>query len=323
LKISDDAAIKWLFGSRDPSVEYLTCRDLLCEEDDSKLEKIRTKIPSGPKVKALLSGQRSDGGFGLRPYSKWTGSHWRLVSLVELATPNENKQAHRAAEEVLVWLSDALHYPALEVKGLKRKHASVYGNPLGVFSYFGMAEDPRVKLIADSLVEWQWPDGGWNCDSSSSAHHSSFYESLATLWGLTMYQQVTGDREVLKAVRKASELFLSHHVFKSHTTGKIANPVWLKLHYPVYWHYDILQALRVLSIAGRIKDPRTKEALDILESKRTKDGFWRAGGFYWFPLENGNKSLSSRDVVDWGREGPNQMITLNALRVLKAAGRLG
>ena len=27
-------------------------------------------------------------------------------------------------------------------------------------------------------------------------------------------------------------------------------------------------------------------------------------------------------VVDWGRSGPNQMITLNALRALKAVGRL-
>jgi hypothetical protein len=26
--------------------------------------------------------------------------------------------------------------------------------------------------------------------------------------------------------------------------------------------------------------------------------------------------------VDWGRSGPNPMITLNALRILKAAGRL-
>jgi hypothetical protein len=25
-------------------------------------------------------------------------------------------------------------------------------------------------------------------------------------------------------------------------------------------------------------------------------------------------------VVDWGRSGPNEMLTLNALRVLKAAG---
>ena len=42
-------------------------------------------VLAGPKVTALLSGQRGDGGFGVHPYRKWTGAHWRLVSLAELA----------------------------------------------------------------------------------------------------------------------------------------------------------------------------------------------------------------------------------------------
>ncbi len=29
----------------------------------------------------------------------------------------------------------------------------------------------------------------------------------------------------------------------------------------------------------------------------------------------------AQEVVDWGRSGPNEMVTLNALRVLRAAGR--
>jgi hypothetical protein len=317
----NDSTISWLLQSKDPSIEFLVRKDLLEEQNESKLLQIQNKILRGPKVRALLSGQRSDGGFGVHPYSKWTGSHWRLVSLVELGMPRDNKQAHKATDEVLLWLSGALKYSAPKVNNLKRKHASVYGNPLGVFSYLGLAEDPRAKLIADSLVDWQWPDGGWNCDSNPKAHHSSFYESLASLWGLTMYQNEIGDKEVSRAIKKASELFLSHELFKSHTTGKVANRVWLKLHYPLYWHYDILQAMRVLSIGVGLKDLRTKEALDIIESKRAEDGRWRAEGFYWFPIEKGKKR-GSRDVVDWGREGPNQMITLNALRVLKAAGRL-
>lgn len=60
------------------------------------------------------------------------------------------------------------------------------------------------------------------------------------------------------------------------------------------------------------------EALDIVESKRGSDGTWGAGGWYWRQL---GKTVSGADVVDWGRQGPNQMITLNALRVLRAAGR--
>jgi len=316
---ADDPGIRWLLQSDDPSVVYLTRRDLLGEDEDA-LGRVRSRIASGPKVRALLSGQRPGGGFGVHPYRKWMGSHWRLVSLVELAIPRENGQAHRAAGEVLTWLSEALRHPIPIVNGMARKHASVYGNPLGACSYLGMAEDERMRLIADSLVEWQWPDGGWNCDPSPSAHHSSFYESLATLWGLAMYRKETGCRWLSEPIDKACELFLSHRLFKSHRSGKVANPTWLKLHYPVYWHYDILQALRVLSLCGVINDPRTDEALSILSSKRTREGFWATEGFYWHPL--GPRRSGSSDVVDWGRKGPNEMITLNALRVLKAANRV-
>jgi len=42
----------------------------------------------------------------------------------------------------------------------------------------------------------------------------------------------------------------------------------VKLHYPLYWHCDILQELMILSRAGKLDDPRTKEALDVVEKKR-------------------------------------------------------
>lgn len=318
-RLDDDPGVAWLLGSEDPSVVYLTRRDLL-GEGGARLGRIHSQITRGPKVRALLSGQRGDGGFGVHPYRKWMGSHWRLVSLVELGIPNDDSRAHRAAGEVLQWLSDALRHQVPRVNNLPRKHASVYGNPLGVFSYLGLAKDSRVKLIADSLLEWQWPDGGWNCDPSRGAHHSSFYESLATLWGLAMYSEATGDRRLSEPVKNASEFFLSHRLFRSHRSGGVANPAWLKLHYPLYWHYDILQALRVLSLCGALGDPRASEALDIISSKRTKEGLWEAEAFYWHPLRG--RSSSSADVVDWGRKGPNEMITLNALRVLAASGRL-
>ena len=48
------------------------------------------------------------------------------------------------------------------------------------------------------------------------------------------------------------------------------------------------------------------------------DGRWQAGGYWWKPP--GSKTQA--EVVDWGRRGPNEMITLNALRVLRLADRL-
>jgi hypothetical protein len=77
-------------------------------------------------------------------------------------------------------------------------------------------------------------DGGWNCDKRPEARHSSFNESLSTLWGLTQYGRATGDRRAAEAISKASEFFLGHHLFRSHTTGEIVNPDWLKLRYPCY-----------------------------------------------------------------------------------------
>ena len=43
---------------------------------------------------------------------------------------------------------------------------------------------------------------------------------------------------------------------------------WLALHYPPYGHYDVLQALLVLSRLGKAGDPRAGEALELLMRRR-------------------------------------------------------
>jgi hypothetical protein len=95
------AALAWLLASDEPAVRHLARRDLLGDPEGSgepqggaQVNQEReaaagdaARVLEGPKVAALLAGQQPDGGFGVRPYSKWTGAHWRLVSLVELAAP--------------------------------------------------------------------------------------------------------------------------------------------------------------------------------------------------------------------------------------------
>ena len=317
----NDPPLPWLLSTGDPSVRYFTLTELLeIPPDAPEAQAAREQIPHGPRVQALLAGQSPDGGFGVHPYKKWTGAHWRLVSLVELGIPPNDPRAYAAADQVLGWLCGDGHRKRIQkINGLTRRCASQEGNALAVCCRLGRSGDRRVRQLALSLVEWQWPDGGWNCDKDPLARHASFYESLAPLWGLVEYYHATGDRDCLAAARKASEFFLRHHLYRSEKTGEVINPQWLQLHYPLYWHYDILQALLVLSRLGALTDPRLQAALDILETKRLPDGCWRAEGYYWVPP---GKQASNVEVVDWGRRGPNAMLTLNALRVLKAAGRL-
>jgi hypothetical protein len=314
-----DPGIRWLLRSKDPSVRYFALTDLLGETGESRgVRAAKKQIPRGARLRALLSGQRADGGFGVHWYKKWGGATWRLVSAVELGIPPESVAARRAADHVLSRLP-LLRVEPHRIRGRFRLHASVIGNPLGVCARLGLADDPRVRRIAHSLVRWQWPDGGWNCDSSEDARHSSFYESLAPLWGLSEYFRATRDDAIRPAIDRAADLFLRHRLFRSCRGDRVINARWTQLHYPVYWHYDILQALRVLERAGKLSDPRTREGLDLVESKRAKDGTWHAEGRFW---RRGSVNAPNTEVVDWGSDGPNEMITLNSLRVLVGSGRI-
>jgi len=300
-------------------VRYFALTDLLGETERApRVRTVKRKILEGDRLRLLLSGQRRDGGFGVHWYKKWAGATWRLVSAVDLGVPSDHEPARRAAVHVLSHLPGPRYEPR-RIRGRTRVHASVVGNPLGVCARLGLADDPRVAHIAHALVRWQWPDGGWNCDSSPEARHSSFYESLAPLWGLTEYLRVTGDGAVRPTIDRAAELFLRHRLYRSCRGEGVSDPRWMKLHYPLYWHYDFLQALRVVHAAGKLKDPRTADALDLLESKRSSDGTWPAEARFW---RVGPVGAPNTEVVDWGASGPNEMITLNALRVLHAAGRL-
>jgi hypothetical protein len=305
-------AVRWLLASAEPAIRLLARRDLLGEEVTGSGE-----VLTGPKVRALLAGQRPDGGFGVHPYRKWTGAHWRLVSLVELAIPAGEPRAMRAAGTVLEWLTGQGHRSGVvTVGGLVRCHASQEGNALAVCSRLGLGRDPRVASLAESLVRWQWPDGGWNCDVRASGRRSSFHESLAPAWGLFEYWRATGEPGAREAALRTAELLLQHRLFRSLRTGEVIRRDWLALHFPPYWHYDILQALVVLSRMRLTGDPRCRDALAVIERRRRPDGRWRPGAYWWKPPGTPHGTV---EVVDWGRSAPSEMITLNALRVLRAA----
>jgi hypothetical protein len=317
----DDATLDWLLDDENPSIKYVTLTELLGESSDSKeAKKARQAIPQSPMVLSLLSGQKNDGGFGIDVYNKWMGAHWRLRSIVDLAIPEDDKRAIKAAGQVLRWLESPEHKKHIRIiNGLTRRCASQEGNALVACCRLGIADDPRVRNLAESLISWQWPDGGWNCDKDNDAHHSSFYESVIPMWGLLEYHRATGNKTALTAAKRTGEFILRHRLFRSEKTGKIINSNWLRLRYPHYWHYNILQGLSALTMLGKAKDSRASEALDILMQKRRPDGRWKADGYHWKYPFRGQRYGSP---VDWWRGKPNKMLTLNALRVLKAAGRM-
>lgn len=314
------AAIEWLLASDEPIIRYRARTWLQDEpETDAAVRADRHAIPDGNVVSTLLDFPEP----ALTPYRKWFGLHWRLVSLADLGLPVDGAETRARLDEAidreLAWIAEPRHLDSIKrLNGLYRSDASMEGNGLYSASRFGHADDERARNLVEKLLEWQWPDGGWNCDGEASGYRSSFHESWATAIGLAAYHDATGDADALAAARRTGELLLEHRLFRKLKTGEPIHHSFIKLHWPGYWHYDVLGGLRVLQATGMLDDPRAADALDLLESKQLADGSFQAGGTWW---QAPTRATSAVDVIDWGRGRPSEALTLQALRVLKTAGR--
>ena len=286
----------------------------------------RAEVRESPVARRLLTP--ADVGV----YAKWQGAHWVLGALAEIGYPPGEVALHPLRERVLAtWLGESYHREVevatksaayrhrgvVVMRGRHRAHASQQGYALWALATLGLA-DERCDQLADLLLRWQWPDGGWNCDVDPAADTSSFMETLLPMRGLWLH----GTPRAREAARAAAEVFLTRRLAYRASDGTLIRAEFAKLHFPLYWHYDILGGLKAMMELGLLGDPRCADALDLLESMRLPGG-WPAHARYY---RASAEIELHHDWVDWGGTStrrPNPWVTAEALAVLRAAGRLG
>ncbi len=310
--------IERLLNSREPCIRYKTLVDVLGHKPDSReAVGLRNLVSKSDRARALISATRGAHREVLHPYKKWNGAHWVLSNLADIGYPPRDAELIPLREAVYDWLLGAAHRKTIRtMNGRVRRCASQEGNALFYLLRLGLA-DARTGELARRLMEWQWPDGGWNCDRRPEAGKSSFMESLIPLRGLALYARETGSRSARKTARRAAEIFLKRSLFRGQADGQVISEDFIRLHYPCYWRYDILFGLKVLAEAGYLGDPRCSEALDLLESKQLPDGGFPAEHKYYVVS---TKPKTARSAVDWGGTGKkrmNEFVTVDALFVLR------
>jgi len=331
--------LKSLLSTDDPCVRYRALVDVGgVSRESPQAQREQAAIRSSTRVKSLLSYRDQRGHIRGNVYAKYTGAHWALADLADIGYPSGDGSLVPIRDQVSeFWLSPSRtkervldresarykSYPGVPIiDGRARRCASQEGNALYATLALGLA-DERTDRLAANLIRWQWPDGGWNCDRKTEARTSSFHETLLPLRGLVWHAKLTRSPESRKAVAESVDFFLKRRLFRRQRDGSIIHESFLKLRYPHYWHYDILIALKVMAEAGHIGDPRCAEALDILESKRLADGSWRAEGKHYRVVD---EPVHGGSLADWGlvsrQQVMNVFVTLDALHVLQAAGRL-
>ncbi len=333
-----------LLKSDEPSIRYKTRVHILKENPHSpSIVSLQEEIRLSKRVQSLLTGRVEDGRLSSidHPYHKWFGAHWVLVHLAELGYPSADRSLFPLRNQVYTcWLSEKMLHlveckdksqvykvdgvPVLQ--GRARRCASQQANALFSTLTLDIA-DERADTLVSLLLKWQWPDGGWNCDKDPAAQTSSFTESHIPLRALSLYaQRQKKDDEITQAIQRAAEVFLARHLFKRKSDGQVIHPEFCKIHYPCYWHYDILFGLKIMAESGFIHDSRCEDALNMLEEKELSgDGWTTDGRAYYKVSQQADKPQLNYDKISWGRKKDstiNEWTTVDALYVLSEAHRL-
>lgn len=87
----------------------------------------------------------------------------------------------------------------------------------------GLVED-RTSVVADRLIGWQWPDGGWNCDKDPRAGSASFQESLITARGLWAYGRAHDYAPAMDAAQRVADLVLARRLLWHDGNGTLITP---------------------------------------------------------------------------------------------------
>ena len=305
-----DKVTRWLLDG-DPAIRWQALRDVVGAAE-TRVERERQRVARAGWGARLLArqdpegtwagGLSSDGGLY---HPKWISTTYTMLLLRDFGLPAANRHARRACT---LLLDQGLQRDGGINYGWSASETCVTGMVLSILSSFTY-DDDRLDTLACHLLDQQMPDGGWNCRLRFGATHASVHTTISVLEGLRHYE--LHRRRKLGAVRAAQrrgrEFLLVHRLFRSHRTGAVIKPIFVRFSFPPRWHYDILRALDYFQSVKAPRDPRLAEAVDIVRSTQGDDGRWL--------LQNSYKGKTYFEMERLG--APSRWNTLRALRVLK------
>ena len=300
--------LDWLLDG-DPAIRWQALRDLKGASEVSVRREQKRVAETGWGAR-LLELQDPDGRWAGGIYTpKWTSTTYTMLLLRSLGLAPGHPQAMRACRLLLdegCWTDGGINYWR---RWQKTSETCVSGMVLAMVCWFGL-DDPRVDRLAEHVVEQQMADGGWNCRAMpgyGGATHGSFHTTISALEGLMEWRKFRGRPEPCPACARGREFLLVHRMFRSHRTGKVANPAFTRFSFPPRWHYDVLRGLDYFRESGAERDARLEDAIELVRSKKKPDGRWH--------LQNRYPGRTFFEMEEPG--APSRWNTLRALRILR------
>lgn len=332
-----DSLLDWLLEAdpANPGVRSFALRDLLGQTADAPdvVAARQAVMTSGP-VPAILAAQSPD-GYWVEPgpgyYPKYTGTVWQVTFLAQLGADGSDPRVVAACDYVLDHSRSRYGGFSAGADPAGQIHC-LQGNLVAALIDLGRLGDPRLDAALDWLArsitgegiapaeEKDAPVRFYRSGNSAPTFACSANNHLPCAWGavkamlaLSKVPDTARTPAIRAAIKAGSEFLLSRDpAAADYPMGFATKPSqsWFRFGYPIAYVTDVLQTLEVLTALGYSHEARLRPALDLLLSKRDKQGHWRMEYTY-----NGKMWV----VVE--RKGePSKWVTLRALRVLRRCG---
>lgn len=92
---------------------------------------------------------------------------------------------------------------------------------------------------------------------------------------LQNYRKATGESKYDAKLQKGTDYMLQHRLFKRMSKDMPINQHITDISFPESYHLNVVELIRFAYNAKLLGDSRTRELIDFLNNKQTKDGSWR------------------------------------------------
>lgn len=332
--------LAWLLEPDEPSVRYLTLKELVDRPDNDPevVEAKRAIMICGPAAD-ILSRQNEDGGF-LTPdmveqygyevaktgYQPKKNSIWQLLTLAQLGVDRDDPRVKKLCEYVL----DHNYNPGRKVIGIniKRKDGIDFwplpcfvANMVWSLSKLGYHDDGRVRDSIQWLLQYQrFDDGGFHTPDEwpyrgkrdrCFGRHTCMSGVTRSLKAMTTVPKSRRTKEMDAFIGRAVDFVLMHRLYRrNHSQWEPIRPEFEMFSFPVIHYDDVIEIVDTLQGLG-IRHEAVDEGLQFILGKRKPTGRWKLG----------YTTSRSSTYANFGQRGKeSKWITLRALKVLKNAG---
>lgn len=246
-------------------------------------------IISNEQVESLLNSSGLVHKLTLNFERKPLYAIWRIIALSEIPY----SQTLEYTNQVIEYIEKYMATPSgFTLTGKANDFVPCYNAMLiEAYSKLGIAKMQSVQNAVEWIKRYQpfernsisvWSGNGVKKYGGCLKSTPCFLGIVKTVKALVAYDKAIAheDAEVLSMISKGMDYILKHELYKRISNKEPINKHMLDLAFPASYQVNIVELLELAFQTGNIKNENCKSAIDHINSKKSKDGYWKINYVY-------------------------------------------